>query len=94
MIYGNGSHAAIYIGNGLVISALNPRQGIRITRLHALTARFTTFIHTQHLARRRSVPSRRPRAPVAPTSPDRSYHPPGDCEDGRGEAGPGRVPAG
>ncbi len=45
-IYGNGTHAAIYIGNGRVISALNPRQGIRITRLHALGARFTTFIHT------------------------------------------------
>ena len=47
MIYGNGSHAAIYIGKGRVISALNPRQGIRITRLHALRAPFTTFIHTR-----------------------------------------------
>jgi cell wall-associated NlpC family hydrolase len=47
VIYGNGSHAAIYIGHGRVISALNPRQGIRITRLHALGARFTTFIHTR-----------------------------------------------
>jgi cell wall-associated NlpC family hydrolase len=46
VIYGNGTHAAIYIGHGRVISALNPRQGIRITRLHALSARFTTFIHT------------------------------------------------
>ena len=46
VIYGNGTHAAIYIGHGRVISALNPRQGIRITRLHALRARFTTFIHT------------------------------------------------
>ncbi len=47
VIYGRGSHAGIYIGNGRVISALNPRQGIRITRLHALTASFTTFIHTR-----------------------------------------------
>ena len=46
VIYGNGSHAAIYIGNGRVISALNPREGIRVTRLHALGAPFTTFIHT------------------------------------------------
>jgi cell wall-associated NlpC family hydrolase len=46
VIYGNGSHAGIYIGNGLVISALNPRLDIRITRLHALTTPFTTFIHT------------------------------------------------
>jgi len=47
VIYGNGTHAAIYIGKGRVISALNPRQGIRITRLHALSARFTTYIHTR-----------------------------------------------
>ncbi len=47
VVYGNGSHAAIYVGHGRVISALNPRQGIRITRLHALRARFTTFIHTR-----------------------------------------------
>jgi cell wall-associated NlpC family hydrolase len=47
VIYGNGTHAAIYIGKGRVISALNPRQGIRITKLHALSAPFTTFIHTR-----------------------------------------------
>jgi cell wall-associated NlpC family hydrolase len=47
VIYGNGSHAGIYIGGGRVISALNPRQGIRVTRLHALGAPFTTFIHTR-----------------------------------------------
>ena len=46
VIYGNGTHAAIYIGHGRVISALNPRQGIRITGLRALRAPFTTFIHT------------------------------------------------
>jgi cell wall-associated NlpC family hydrolase len=47
VIYGGGTHAAIYIGHGRVISALNPRLGIRITRLHALGDRFTTFIHTR-----------------------------------------------
>jgi len=46
VIYGNGSHAGIYIGHGLVISALNPRLGIRVTRLRGLTTPFTTFIHT------------------------------------------------
>jgi cell wall-associated NlpC family hydrolase len=46
VIYGNGSHAGIYIGNGRIISALNPRQGIRVTGLYALGAPFTTFIHT------------------------------------------------
>jgi cell wall-associated NlpC family hydrolase len=47
VIYGNGRHAAIYIGRGYVISALNPRQDIRITRLHALGDPFTAFIHTR-----------------------------------------------
>jgi peptidoglycan DL-endopeptidase CwlO len=46
-IYGNGSHAAIYLGNGKIVSALNPSQGIRITGLNALGASFTTFIHTR-----------------------------------------------
>jgi len=46
VIYGNGNHAAIYIGNGRVISALNPSQGIRITGLHALGQSVTGYIHT------------------------------------------------
>jgi cell wall-associated NlpC family hydrolase len=46
VVYGGGTHVGIYIGHGRVISALNPRLGIRITSLYALTARFTTFIHT------------------------------------------------
>jgi len=50
VIYGNGAHAAIYIGHGRVISALNPRQGIRVTGLHALTSSVTGFIHT-HLSK-------------------------------------------
>jgi peptidoglycan DL-endopeptidase CwlO len=47
VVWGRGSHVGIYIGRGRVVSALNRRQGIRITRLHALTAPFTTFIHTR-----------------------------------------------
>jgi cell wall-associated NlpC family hydrolase len=47
VIYGNGSHAGIYIGNGKIVSALNPSQGIRVTGLYALGAPFTTFIHTR-----------------------------------------------
>ena len=47
VVYGRGSHVGIWIGNGRVISALNGRQGIRVTRLHALGASFTTFIHTR-----------------------------------------------
>jgi peptidoglycan DL-endopeptidase CwlO len=45
VIYGNGSHAAIYIGHGRVVHALNWRLGIRVTRLHATRTPFTTFIH-------------------------------------------------
>ena len=47
VIYGNGSHAAIYLGNGKIVSALNPSQGIRVTGLHALGSGFTAFIHTR-----------------------------------------------
>ncbi|HEX5829118.1 MAG TPA: NlpC/P60 family protein [Candidatus Limnocylindrales bacterium] len=47
VIYGNGSHAGIYLGNGRVISALNPSQGIQIHGLHALGSSFTAFIHTR-----------------------------------------------
>jgi cell wall-associated NlpC family hydrolase len=47
VIYGNGSHAGIYIGNGRIVSALNPSQGIQVTGLYALGASFTTFIHTR-----------------------------------------------
>lgn len=46
VVYGGGTHVGIYIGNGRVISALNPRQGIRITGLYALRSGFTAFIHT------------------------------------------------
>jgi cell wall-associated NlpC family hydrolase len=48
VVYGGGSHVGIYIGRGLVVSALNGRQGIRITRLHALRTPFTAFIHPQY----------------------------------------------
>lgn len=64
VIYGNGSHAAIYIGHGLVISALNPSQGIRITALHALHKPLTGFIHT-HLAKTRVHSKRVVTSPTA-----------------------------
>jgi cell wall-associated NlpC family hydrolase len=46
-IYGGGTHAAIWIGNGKVVHALNPRLDIRVTKLRAMTKPFTTFIHTR-----------------------------------------------
>lgn len=47
VVYGRGSHVAIYIGRGRVVHALNPRLDIRVTGLHAMTKPFTTFIHTR-----------------------------------------------
>jgi cell wall-associated NlpC family hydrolase len=44
VVYGGGSHVGIYLGNGRVISTLT--SGVRIHGLHAVTARFTTFIRT------------------------------------------------
>lgn len=34
-IIANGNHAAIYIGNGLIMNALNPSQGTQVTGLEA-----------------------------------------------------------
>jgi cell wall-associated NlpC family hydrolase len=47
VIWGNGRHAGIYLGHGRAISALNPRQDIRITGIHALGDAFTAFISTR-----------------------------------------------
>lgn len=51
VVYGGGSHVGIYIGGGKVVSALNPRQGIRITGVHALRQSVTGYIHT-HLGKK------------------------------------------
>ena len=44
VIYGGGSHAGIYLGDGKVISTLT--SGVRIHGLHAVTASFTAFLRT------------------------------------------------
>jgi cell wall-associated NlpC family hydrolase len=44
VIYGNGSHIGIYLGNGKVISALT--SGVRRHGLHQLNVPFTEFLHT------------------------------------------------
>lgn len=44
VVWGRGSHIGIYIGSGKAISTL--MSGVRIHGIHAVTARFTTFIHT------------------------------------------------
>jgi cell wall-associated NlpC family hydrolase len=45
VIWGGGSHVGIYIGHGKAISTLT--SGVRVHRVHAVTARFTAFLHTR-----------------------------------------------
>lgn len=44
VVWGGGSHVGIYIGGGRAISTLT--SGVSIHRIHAVTARFTTYLHT------------------------------------------------
>lgn len=44
VIWGGGTHIGIYIGNGKAISTLT--RGVTIHRVHAVTARFTAYLHT------------------------------------------------
>ena len=44
VVWGHGSHIGIYIGDGKAISTL--RNGVRVHGVFAVTARFTTYIHT------------------------------------------------
>ncbi|HYH92632.1 MAG TPA: NlpC/P60 family protein [Candidatus Saccharimonadales bacterium] len=44
VIWGGGTHVGIYVGNGKAVSALT--GGVRIHKVHAVTARFTAYLHT------------------------------------------------
>jgi hypothetical protein len=44
VIWGGGTHVGIYLGNGKAISTLT--SGVRIHGVHAVTARFTAYLHT------------------------------------------------
>lgn len=44
VIWGGGTHVGIYIGRGKAISTLI--RGVRVHRVHAVTARFTAYLHT------------------------------------------------
>ena len=44
VVWGHGSHIGIYIGDGKAVSTL--RNGVRVHGVFAVTARFTTYIHT------------------------------------------------
>lgn len=65
VIWGGGSHIGIYIGHGNAISTLN--TGVRIHRVHAVTARFTAYLHTGMWKRLVARPAPRPAATPTPT---------------------------
>ena len=44
VVWGYGSHVGIYIGGGRAVSTL--RNGVRVHGVFAVSARFTTYIHT------------------------------------------------
>ena len=44
VVWGNGSHVGIYIGDGKAVSALT--SGVRVHGVHAVTASFTAYLHT------------------------------------------------
>lgn len=44
VVWGGGSHIGIYIGGGKAVSTLT--SGVRVHRVHAVTARFTAYLHT------------------------------------------------
>jgi cell wall-associated NlpC family hydrolase len=44
VVWGNGSHIGIYLGNGMAVSTLT--NGVRVHGVRAVTARFTAFLRT------------------------------------------------
>jgi NlpC/P60 family/Bacterial SH3 domain len=69
VIWGRGSHVGIYIGGGKAISTLT--SGVRIHRVHAVTARFTAYLHTRMSTRftnARSAGATKATRPVASTA--------------------------
>lgn len=71
VIWGNGAHVGIYIGNGRAISALI--TGVRVTKVSAVLSGFTTYLH-MHLT---STPVVAPPAhpgPAATAATPRTRH--------------------
>jgi cell wall-associated NlpC family hydrolase len=55
VVWGNGSHIGIYLGNGMAVSTLT--SGVRVHGVHAVTARFTAFLRTGIYQLPRPVPT-------------------------------------
>ena len=72
VVWGGGSHVGIYLGHGMAISTLT--NGIHIHGVHAVTARFTAFLHTGMSARAAQLlgatgTTAKPVVPVVPPPP-------------------------
>jgi NlpC/P60 family protein len=65
VVWGGGSHIGIYLGNGKAISALT--SGVRIHGIYAVTAKFTTFLHTG-MSGTATTTAPKPTTTVTPTS--------------------------
>ena len=64
VVWGNGQHIGIYLGNGLAISTLN--GGVRIHRVNELTAPFTAYLRTGIYQLQPKTPAPKPIPPPAP----------------------------
>ena len=70
VIWGNGAHVGIYVGDGRAISALT--SGVRITKVSAVLSGFTTYLHT-HLTAHVVKPPTHP-GPTASAATARTRH--------------------
>lgn len=66
VIWGGGTHVGIYVGNGKAVSTLT--SGVRVHRVHAVTARFTAYLHTGMSKRSTSGASLATATTKAPTT--------------------------
>ena len=55
VVWGNGSHIGIYLGNGMAVSTLT--SGVRVHGVYAVTARFTAFLRTGIYQLPRPIPT-------------------------------------
>jgi cell wall-associated NlpC family hydrolase len=64
VVWGGGRHVGIYLGHGMAISALV--EGVRIHGIHAVTNRFTAFVHMGLTRKQASSVTKATAPPVRP----------------------------
>ncbi|HEX7474274.1 MAG TPA: NlpC/P60 family protein [Candidatus Limnocylindrales bacterium] len=72
VIWGNGAHVGIYIGNGRAISALT--SGVRIHNVSAVLSGFTTYLHTHLTATHAVAPPPAHPGPATSAATPRTRH--------------------